>query len=234
MYTHIDLSEWNKSRPIRIYQYLSNNPHVANYIRTLHITIVHHRIDSSQWYNQVSSILQMLPSSLESITLLGVICIDATGSTTRRVLVMWSDFPATFRKAFLDCLWSPNIIEATLRCIGGVPLSIFNSCTRLKRLSLVECITSTSDAQFPPQIDSLVLSRSEDLSTIVSWANTSHDLRSLNFGLDHRADQRVGYGQLTWLLDSYSDSLIKLELDFRPLCRFTFLCKKFMTKHTHK
>ena len=232
MYTHIDLQEWNLSNRIsydEIYQYLSSNRHVANYIRTLDITIVHYRIDdSSQWYNQVPSILQMLPSSLERISLSSLLHIDGTGDTSRIILVTWSDLPATFRKAFLDCLWSPNVIEASMERIGGFPLSIFNPCTQLKRLSLlqVECTPTTSDAQFPPQIDSLVLSRSEDLATIISWAKTSHGLRSLNFESDNEADHEVGYGQLAGLLDSCSDTLIKLELDLRLLCRFAFYARK--------
>ena len=226
MYTHINLDEWNMSMISydEIYQYLSSNRHVANYIRTLDITIVYLDIDdSSQWYIQVPSILQMLPSSLEKITLSSVVHIGASGI----IPIAWSDLPATFRKAFLDCLWSPNIIEVSMERIGGFPLSIFNPCTRLKKLSLlqVKCTPTTSDAQFPPQIDSLMLSRSEDLATIVSWAKTGQDLRSLNFRLDYRVDQRVGYGQLIGLLDNYSDNLTKLQLDFQPLCRFTFYAR---------
>jgi hypothetical protein len=225
MYTHIHLCEWNlgSNGYEEIHDYLTRNPHVANYIHTLDIMIVNRDKTSSQFYNAVSSILQMLPSSLENITLSSTLHIDGTGSTSRTVPAAWPDFPETFRKAFLDCLWSPSITEASMKHIGGFPLSIFNPCTRLKKLSLrqVECTPSLSDAQFPPQIDSLVLSRNEDLTTILSWMkDTGHDLRSLTFKLDFEADQRTGYGQLTGLLDSYSNSLIDLAVDFRPLSRF--------------
>jgi hypothetical protein len=136
-----------------------------------------------EWYNQLTPILQMLPSSLERITLSSLVHIDATGSTSRLVRFAWLDFSATFRMALLDCFWSPNIIiEASMEHIGGFPLSIFNPCTRLKKLSLLNCTPSTFDAQFPPQINSFVLSQIEGLE-IVSWATTRHDLRELKFEL---------------------------------------------------
>jgi len=149
IYTRIKLNhnEWDDFgiSHDEIYQYLSKNRHVANYIRTLDIAIAHDCVEeSSQWYNQVSSILQIPTSSLERITLSCRFHIDATRTDGSGNLVSWtvpfawSDFPATFRKAFLDCLWSSGIIEASMTRIGGFPLSIFNPCTRLKKLSLLQ------------------------------------------------------------------------------------------------
>ena len=231
MYTHICLFEWI-SRPIsfdKIYAYLSRNQHVANYIRTLDIIITDNKIStkSKQWYNQASSILQMLTSSLEKITLSDRHHIDATGTEPRTIPFVLSDFPATFHKAFLDCLWSPGIIEASLKLIGGFSLSIFNPCTQLKKLSLLQatCIPSISDARFPPQIDSLVLSRNGNLATIVSWVKTGHGLRSLNFSLDNRADQIVGFGHLIELLNFCSGDLTELELDIWYLSKYPFYAK---------
>jgi hypothetical protein len=178
----------------------------------------------------------MLPSSLTGISLSCQIHMDGTVSPSRIVPVMWSDFPETFREALLNCLWSPNITDVSMERIGGFPLSIFNPCTRLKRLSFfqVECASSTSDAQFPPQLDSLVLSRIEDLTTIVSWASTGHNLRFLSFGLADRANTIVGFGQLTGLLDAFCDTLNELDLASVPLCRFSFHARLFITNHLHK
>jgi len=194
----------------KFYEYLSRNRHAANYIRIVDISSRIAEGDSSWWHHQVSSILQMLTPSLEKITL-------SSHGDVIEPIVQWSRFPETFRKAFIDCLWSPSIIEVSMGCIGGFPLSVFNPCSQLKRLSFfqVDCTPSTS-AQFPPQIDSLVLSRSEDLATIVSWAKMGHHMCSLNF----RLDQEVGFGLLIGLLDTYSDDLIELELD---LSKFPFM-----------
>jgi hypothetical protein len=232
MYTHIHLCKWNLSGwidPDEIYRYLSSNPHVANYVRTLNIIMIPNR-SYDEWYNQVTPILQMLTSSLERITLSSLVYIDATGSTSRLVRFEWLDFPATFRTVLLDCIWSPNIIEASMERIGGFPLSIFNTCTRLKKLSLLDCTPSTLDAQFPPQIDSLVLSQIVDLE-IVSWATTRCDLRSLKFEWPNKTGRGEGSCRLTRLLDSYADNLVELELNFGPLSMFTFHARDLSLKH---
>ena len=240
MYTHICLSEWKVlSGPIsfdKIYAYLSRNRHVANHIRTLDIMIGNRArsTDFYQWCIQASSILQMLTSSLEKITLSDRLYINDTGiGPGRAIPFVLSDFPATFHKAFLDCLWSPGIIEASLKRIGGFSLSIFNPCTRLKKLSLLQVTStpSTSDARFPPQIDSLVLSQNENLTKIVSWVKTGHGLRSLNFTLDYRTGQSVGFGELTELLNFCSVDLIELELDFWFLSMFIFYARNSSLTH---
>ena len=54
-------------------------------------------------------------------------------------------------------------------------------------------------------------------------------IRYLNFSLYPKADQRVAFGQLTGLLNSYCDDLIDLELEFGYLCRFAFHATKITT-----
>jgi hypothetical protein len=104
LYAHIVVTNFRSNGPGLLYfsdlfQYLSSNPQVASYIRTLRIQI--EVPGPCQWYNQVSSILRMLPTlALKGITLSG-------RPTSSAVPIIWFHLHETFRNAFLDCLWSP-------------------------------------------------------------------------------------------------------------------------------
>ena len=104
-----------------------------------------------------------------------------------------------------------------MQTINGVPLYIFNPCTKLRSLSLqqVDCNSLTSDTQFPAQIASVNIDRSHDLPMIISWAKMGHNLRSLTF----RSEYEAHYPLLTGLLHSYSDTLIELGLDYALFCK---------------
>jgi len=214
LYAHVIVTNIESNRPpgqfyhSDLLQHLSSNPQVANFIRTFHIQI---QIPGPERrYDETTSILRMLPSSLKGISL---------SSSKEHTIITWSLLHGPFRKAFLDCLWSPNITDVSMRWIESFPLSIFDRCAKLQRISLqqVNC-TSCTSAQFPPQITSLDIDRTPCLPEILSWAEKGHKLRSLGLG----SGRNNQYPLLAKLFHSYSDSLIELELDFGVACMFCF------------
>lgn len=221
LYAHIVVTNFKSNRlPGQFYhydllRYLSSNPQVANYIRTFQIQI---QIPGpSKWYDQSISILRMLPSTLRGI------CLSSRPKVkpSKIAIVWWPRLHGPFRKAFLNCLRLPYLTDVSMRWIEGVPLSIFNCCAKLERISFrqVDCTTSCSDpAQFPPQITTLNFDRTSKVPEILSWAQMGHNLRSLSF----RSEREDHYLLLTKLFHSSSDTLIELELDFAGLGMFGF------------
>ena len=215
LYAHIVVTNFMSTTPgffhcSELFQYLSSNPHVSKYIRILQIEI--ETPGPSQWYDPVSSILRMLPSTLEGITLSSRTRSKAKASTKKVPTVLqWSDLHETFREVFLDCLRSSNLTEASIRCVKGVPLSIFNDCT-MQKLSLRQVgVSSTSVVRCPPQTVSLVIDQCDGL-----WVQGGPNLRSLNFSSDDKSSF------LLFLTKLSGESLTDLGLDFGTLCKCCF------------
>jgi len=218
LYAHVVVTNFASTRQdlfhcSELFQYLSNNPHVSKYIRTLRIELE----IPGQWYGPVSSILRMLPSTLKEIVLSNRTRSEANASTRKVSTVLrWSDLHETFRAAFLNCLCSSNLTDASLHCVRGVPLSVFNDCT-MQKLSLRRVgVYSRPGAQCPPQTISLTIDQCDDLLTIRNWVQGGPNLRSLNFC---SGDE---YLYSEFLNKLYGESLTKIGLDFGMLCKCCF------------
>jgi len=98
--------------------FLSDNPHITNYIRSMDVSV---RTADIQYLEGVASVLRMC-SLLNKITL-------------RHINVTWVSLPENFRFAFLDCLRLSSMEAVCLEC-SCFPMEALDSFKNLKCLSL--------------------------------------------------------------------------------------------------
>lgn len=189
---------------------LLDRPYNARHIRRLCIII-------SMFFPfrdsaEVSPILPQI-SNLCSITL----------ESTQRGAITWNTLSADFRAAFMETLRLPSLKEVGIHGIQTFPLSMFNDCRSVGKVSLQEIGRLESEPYAPhPQLEVLQLhGGSGSLKEIVHWV-TGRNLCSLDFGwLD--ADHR--FTLLAQLLQACSKTLTTLTLDIGARCKsFLLVC----------
>ncbi|KAF9483569.1 hypothetical protein BDN70DRAFT_990271, partial [Pholiota conissans] len=200
--------------PEQLAKILADAPHLATYIRSLGITIAAPSI--LQWFmarslnvDEMAPLLEML-SHLEQVSMVG-----------RQV--SWEKLDHAFRASLVRTLRLPSLEEITIEGMDHVPLSIFDGCPALKRLSFVGChFAPTPDRSLePPQIgtrpslESFVIQNAHaSLQTVKDWLHDDAlspdiaNLRSLNI----RVDSVAQLFHVVDLLQICSDSLREFEL----------------------
>lgn len=170
-----------------IIKLLSDNPHIANYVRNLAFCISRPR-DLAD----VSCVLPMF-SRLTKVALRG------RG-------VGWIALPDTFRRAFLECIYMKEVF---IENIWNFQLSCLNNC-KVATLSRLQYLLPTNfDVSSTAQLKSLSIEEC-DAVKIGDWVKTLslHSLRlsgpSDTFGLE-----------ISRIPEFLPNTLIKLELDFK-------------------
>jgi len=188
---------------------LSDNPHIANYIRSLEFEVTHDLIksESVQYLEDIASVLRMC-SLLNKITL-------------KQIALGWAALPEAFRLAFLDCLHLSSLKAVCIIHVSGFPLRALRDAKNLKRLTL-RGWTPGHDI-IPDHSTYLSI---EDLSIqdcgpsaledIIIWLQ-ARSLRSLEFSGPFEAIHIIGL--LESLLSSCSNALVNLNLDFGTGCK---------------
>jgi len=181
---------------------LSDNPYIANYVRTLAFCITR---DASLFRPQdlveVSSVLPMF---------LGLTKVALRAVGTRGSSNSWPTLPETFRQAFLDCI---HMKEALLEHVWSFQLTHLNNC---KTVTL-------SQLQLPQHIDSNVsTARLKSLSienydwdtfSIGGWVQTL-SLHSLRLSLPSES-AKLDALHIPEFLTVCPNTLINLEFDFK-------------------
>ena len=119
---------------VRLTVVLSTRPHIANYMRSLEVSI------SSPWR---ISFPQALPTVLSSLPCLNKISL----SSARHI--KWRSLPETFRTAFIGTFHLPsiNLKSISIMRMDSFPLSALNGCKGVKDLTLTsrvrpgQCLT---------------------------------------------------------------------------------------------
>jgi len=187
---------------------LSDNPHIANYIRSLEVEVTYDLIESVQYLEDIASVLRMC-SLLNKITL-------------KQIPLGWAALPEAFRLAFLDCLHLSTMKAVCIIRVFGFPLKALEYAKNLKRLTLCGWIP---DGNFIPEPSTYPLL--EDLSiqdcggvtlgNVTIWPQwVQARNRSLEFLAPFDTIREVG--QLQSLLSSCSN-ILNLNLDFGTGCK---------------
>lgn len=203
---------------------LVENPHVANYVRSLRIEVISQSGSgydfalSSSCGDEISPLLYKL-NRLESVTL-----------TPRGMRVMWHALGDVFRSTFFKTLRQPTMKEVSILNIGRFPLSLLDDCKSLQSLSLQGTFSDIDlESTSPyPRLQSLRII--DQLSSQVfltrlftSWANTN-SIRSLTLKLSLHCTGFIDRHVITRLLQAYSGSLTSLRIDFPDYSGKLFHC----------
>jgi len=186
---------------------LSDNPHIANYIRSLEVEVTYDLIESVQYLEDIASVLRMC-SLLNKITL-------------KQIHSGWAALPEAFRLAFLDCLHLSSMKAVCIIYVYGFPLTALEYAKNLKQLTLRGW---APDHDFIPERSTYPLL--EDLSVqdcggitlekIIIWVQ-AQNLRSLEFLGPCDTTREVWL--LQSLLSSCSNTLVNLNLDIWTGCK---------------
>jgi len=188
----------------QLYNILSTEPHIANYIRTLYIELRPPCNDENraEAYRETSLILANLPL-LHKIVLY---------SNLEKFLT-WGHLDESFNNALIKCLRLPTLKKFSV-AISNFPLDILDRFHSLDELSLV-CDIQPFSSHLPP-VDTLRLYKFQTLGIALMWAISDNCLRSLvllNFGNN----------DILMLAQMPIDTLKELTLDLSSACRFIFL-----------
>jgi len=120
----------------RLHHLLLNAPHIATYIRELHVVFFSdspHLQHTRKWiYGEETfpHLLQLMKPWLKSFSLAG-----------KYNSVNWALFPPELQNAILDLCTSPNLISIRLIsiCAGLFPIATFGNSKYLKRLGFLSC-----------------------------------------------------------------------------------------------
>lgn len=200
--------------PAQLSKILTDAPHIATYIRSLEISIASPSI--LQWFmkrslndEEMAPVLPML-SHLE--------CLSVAGGC-----ISWDRLHQVFQAALVQTLCLPSMKEVAIEGVDGFPLSIFDRCRALKRLSLTrgnfglaldDNLKSLQTGGTRPSLESLTIRDSFSLLTIIDWLrniDSSPDITNLRF----LAIAVCSVGELSYvaeLLRACSNSLCGLEL----------------------
>jgi hypothetical protein len=200
--------------PAQLSKILADTPHVATYIRSLEISIASPSI--LQWFmkrslndEEMAPVLPMLPH-LE--------CISVAGGC-----ISWDRLHQGFQAALVRALCLPSVKEAAIEGVDGFPLSIFNRCTALRRLSLTrghfavaldDNLGSLQTGGTRPSLESLTIRDDFSLLTIIEWLcniDSLPDITNLRF-LDITIYAAGELSCVAELLRACSNSLCGLEL----------------------
>lgn len=194
----------NGFSPVKFTNLRLSNPHVADYVRSLHITI------------------PSLPFPFNSETLWqGMIWIWPRFRKLQRISlvssnVLWRDLPLDFREHFMCCLRSPSLVEVSIsvQLRDRFPLSFLVGCIGLKSLTLKGDFDSPDQNLSFPFLESLsICGTSFFLLRHFSLAELPK-LHSFNF----RPAYHFKYSHLPRFLQHCSDTLTSLELEFGVIC----------------
>jgi len=120
----------------RLYHLLLSTPHIATYIRELHVIVFsdppHHRGTKKWVYGEETfpRLLQTMRPGLKSFSL--VMKYDS---------VNWALFPSVLQTAILDLCTSPNLMSIRLIsiCADQFPIATLGASKHLKRLGFLSC-----------------------------------------------------------------------------------------------
>ena len=186
---------------------LSDNPHIANYIRSMEVEATCTHVESTQYLEDIASVLRMC-SLLNKITL-------------NEMAFGWAALPEAFRLAFLDCLSLSSMKAVCIKHAFGFPLTALEPAKNIKQLTLHGW---TPDDDFIPKhsthplLEELSIQDCGGLTLekIIIWVQT-RNLRSLEF-FGRPDDVTREIGKLQSLLFSCSNTLVNLTLDIRTGC----------------
>lgn len=198
---------------------LSDNPYIANYVRSLTIMIP----GSGIYLLNDDVILNNLPklTRLEMITLNGFGIHERTS---------WDNLSRKFQVAFTNCLQLPSMRYVALQNIWKPPFFILGKCRTMKGLFLDGVVWNYSPC-FPnsrlslsglPELDSLSIIRYNYHPQLIAWAETSN-LRSLSFQIGSIDD----CDNLLQILEHNAKSLTHFEIELFQKCTST--CRR----HVH-
>jgi hypothetical protein len=203
LYAHITVYNGHSDEPHTFHyselsKFLSHNPHVGKYVRSLRIDVAS---GERGWDIELASILPIL-QQLETITL----------DSQDRADLMWGDLHESFQNAFIDCL-TPSLKDIHITGIKDFPLFVLDKCENLKRLSFQELFYSTPWTEpYSP------CHRLEHLS-IKSWYRSSWAFSGIKLpNLRSFVFQPVMSGDFRFLsshLHAWSTTLTTLELELR-------------------
>jgi len=176
--------------------HLMNHPRVASYVRNLRIVIY----GRSAIHRKVPSILSQL-SRVESTRLSG------------HNALRWVDFSKRFRTVFTDHLKLPTIRMISITGIEGFPLSAFDECKNLRKLSLIGKFSEddSPSTSSPYPLQHLEVTPQTSPRRFLSWAKTN-TLHTLSFNFQNL--QYHGTPLFPDILQGFSSTLVNLELDF--------------------
>ena len=214
-------SPLQRFKPADVTELLSKRPHIVHYIRSLEIYVSGNYGNYDRETRRCG--LEEISTVLPNLVALREITLDHSPSPG----LGWEAQPESFRRAFLDCLRSQFMQDVHIKHVFGFPfMSVLNGrCKYIRSLSVRGGLWQYSnpspikelnlDGPFtnqglPLQSLCIQLCREGFLEGFVPWFTTCRSqLRSLEFApLDDR-----GYGSLSKLLTSSSNSLTSLDLD---------------------
>ena len=207
LYATVTLYDNNTIETRQFISLLSNNPHIANHIRSLEVEVTRDPIKSLQYLEDIASVLRMC-SLLNKITL-------------KQITFGWAALPEAFRLAFLDCLRLSSMKAVCIIYVSGFPLAALRDAKNLKRLTLRGW---TPDHDFIPEhsihpsIEDLSIQdcKAVALEKVTTWVQ-AQNLRS--FECLGPCGTLGEVRQLQSLLSSCSNTLVNLNLDFGTACK---------------
>ena len=201
-----------KLLPSELLEVFAERPEILNNIvQGLSIELIPLQMaEMKRSLEDIASILSIAGPRLRSITL------------TARSPVAWRNLDEAFQKAFLNCIRSPSVTEASLQDVVGFQLSELVGRRGLKRLSLqgrFRQTTGTFTVLFQPhpilELESLSLCDFRPLRNIVYW----EPLRNLR-ALDFHSSKVGDFYALKTLLGHCSGSLTCLRVDLADSCKY--------------
>jgi len=202
---HIAITGSRHVEPAEFTSLLSDNPHIANYIRNLD---VHLRVTEpvQHWLEIKASILRMCP-------LLNTVTFRSPNGP-----IKWLSLPENFRLALLSCLHLPSMKAVYIIRVSDFPLTDLKSCEGLKSLTLYDW---TPGPSFTPETSRHSLEHldiqfcsQEDVQEIITWVEPCN-LHSLE--IMFLASRNIE--QLSRVFFSCSNTLTDLNLDIWRDCK---------------
>ena len=192
---------------------LSTRPHIANYVRSLEVSI------SSPWR---ISFPQALPTVLSSLPCLTKIRLTSNGS------IGWWSLPETFRTTLIGAFHLPSMKGISIMHMHSFPLSALNGCNGVKDLTLGGCKFNVN--MTPNDVDRLLLESlsikdcgREFLDRLITWAPT-RNLRALELA---RFWYHSDYAKVPRLLSNSSNLLTFLSVDLGFSSASCSICRDF-------
>jgi len=218
LYANIALDDHTSGHDVRTVDsfigLLSDNPHIANYVRSLDVVVT---LDVAE------SILENVASILRMCSLLRKISFSAphTGQ-----LLEWASLPENFRLAFLDCIRLPSMEAVSITLASDFPLTALNHSKSVKSLTLCGWTPGLGFiAETPrcPLLEDLAIQdcSREAVQKIIAWVQPSN-LRSLEVMLLASHDRK----QLSGFFSSCSNTLTDLTLDIKSECKLLSFSRK--------
>ena len=194
---------------------LSDNAHVANYVRNLTIYV-----NSDLRLVRPTNLEDILPIMPMFSQLRKVTFSDYTGRG-----LSWQRLSMKFRSAFFNTLNQQPLKDVSIGHISGFPLSLLDNCETVRSLTLYRCSYVHHEGALhkpgPATLESLSIRDCDktSLRNIIAWVRTRR-VRSLEFL------QR--FELFPQLLSGCVNSLTDLTLDFENIesvsCIFLIMC----------